>query len=496
MREVAERWAAAEPRDETPYREWGLAALARRDVGGGAARVPHRAGATSGRADALAAELAQTAIQQQDWPLALREWLAAIGRVPGYRSSAVATLGPTPEAARPELLRLLGIGPRTRRPAARGRAPRSLGRSRRRVRGAVRGAAAESLGGDRGAGGIPGSDPVADGAGRAASAGDDAGGAGRAELRSAGDPVPAGRGAGVLRCGRPERPRDACSRAWPPTPRRPGGAASSGRHHRVGVLLAEGKPEEAERRLAALARLGAAVRTRRAEPADRVGMGARADGWARRHAARRATARWTGSRCAGAWRCSGAISRLPPSCSPRRDRSRARGRRQPAARHAARTAPGGRGRYAAAAGRGAAGARAGRHRGAPSWPSSVSRASLPRRRRRRRAPAVRGYGGARRPGAPRMRSDCSAPPSSRRREVGAGGGARARPAAARDRAGGRGSAGARAPDPDAIPRVRSCRRRAARSTRPAARCPAHETAHASSRRRRRRCSASRRACGR
>jgi tetratricopeptide (TPR) repeat protein len=115
VRAVAERWASAEPREETPYREWGLAALARRDVP--EARRAFLTGRERvGRPDALAAELAQTAIQQQDWPLALREWLAAIGRVPGYRSSAVATLGPTPAAVRPELLRLLAA---ERAPAAR-----------------------------------------------------------------------------------------------------------------------------------------------------------------------------------------------------------------------------------------------------------------------------------------------------------------------------------------------------------------------------------------
>ncbi len=116
VRAVAERWSAAEPREETPYREWGLAALGRRDVAE-AQRAFLTGRERVGRPDALAAELAQAAIQQQDWPLALREWLAAMGRVPGYRSSAVATLGPAPEAVRPELLRLLAAerGPPARR---------------------------------------------------------------------------------------------------------------------------------------------------------------------------------------------------------------------------------------------------------------------------------------------------------------------------------------------------------------------------------------------
>jgi hypothetical protein len=116
VRSVAQRWSAADPRDESPYREWGLAALARRD--GSEARHAFLAGrAQLGRPDALAAELAQTAIQQQDWPGALREWLAAISRVPGYRSSAVATLGQAPEPARSELLRVLTAerGPGARR---------------------------------------------------------------------------------------------------------------------------------------------------------------------------------------------------------------------------------------------------------------------------------------------------------------------------------------------------------------------------------------------
>ena len=116
VRAVAERWATAEPHDETPYREWGLAALARRDAG--EARRAFLTGRERlGQPDALAAELAQAAVQQQDWPLALKEWLAAIARVPGYRASAVGTLGATPQAARAELLRLLGSerGPAARR---------------------------------------------------------------------------------------------------------------------------------------------------------------------------------------------------------------------------------------------------------------------------------------------------------------------------------------------------------------------------------------------
>ena len=47
IRVVAERWAAASPGDETPYREWGAAALGRRDRQGAARGLPARARATA-----------------------------------------------------------------------------------------------------------------------------------------------------------------------------------------------------------------------------------------------------------------------------------------------------------------------------------------------------------------------------------------------------------------------------------------------------------------
>jgi hypothetical protein len=56
----------------------------------------------------MAAELAQLALSESDYRTALREWLLAIRRLPGYRASAVGTLGQAPAAARPELLRELG----------------------------------------------------------------------------------------------------------------------------------------------------------------------------------------------------------------------------------------------------------------------------------------------------------------------------------------------------------------------------------------------------
>jgi Flp pilus assembly protein TadD len=106
MRAIAERWARIAPRDEAPYREWGAAALA----------VRHREGAVEAyrlgrerlaRDDVLAAEMAQLAVTDGDYATAAREWLPAVRRLPGYRVTAVATLGHAPLSKRPEILRIL-----------------------------------------------------------------------------------------------------------------------------------------------------------------------------------------------------------------------------------------------------------------------------------------------------------------------------------------------------------------------------------------------------
>jgi hypothetical protein len=107
VRAVAERWARIAPTEEAPYREWGAAELSRQNRSG--ARAAYLRGRERlGRADAMAAELAQLALSESDYRAALREWLLAIRRLPGYRASAVGTLGQAPAAARPDLLRELG----------------------------------------------------------------------------------------------------------------------------------------------------------------------------------------------------------------------------------------------------------------------------------------------------------------------------------------------------------------------------------------------------
>ena len=106
MRAVAERWARLAPGDEAPYREWGAAALTgrRRE----AALEAYRLGRERlGRSDVLAAEMAQLAVVDGDYATAAREWVPAVRRLPGYRITAVATLGHTPAFKRAEVLRIL-----------------------------------------------------------------------------------------------------------------------------------------------------------------------------------------------------------------------------------------------------------------------------------------------------------------------------------------------------------------------------------------------------
>jgi hypothetical protein len=110
VRSIAERWARIAPTEETPYREWGAAELGRQNRAGALAAYL-RGRERLGRPDALAAELAQMALADGDYQSALREWLLAVRRLPGYRATAVSTLGQTPERARPDLLRMLAQEP-------------------------------------------------------------------------------------------------------------------------------------------------------------------------------------------------------------------------------------------------------------------------------------------------------------------------------------------------------------------------------------------------
>jgi hypothetical protein len=105
VRSLAERWSKMAPTEETPYREWGAAELARQNRAG--TRAAYLAGrARLGRPDAMAAELAQLAMLEGDYPQSMREWLLAVRRLPGYRGIAVSALTQAPDRVRPELLRI------------------------------------------------------------------------------------------------------------------------------------------------------------------------------------------------------------------------------------------------------------------------------------------------------------------------------------------------------------------------------------------------------
>ncbi len=106
VRATAERWARIAPTEEAPYREWGAAELGRQNRV--AARAAYLRGRERlGRADAMAAEMAQLALSEADYSAAVREWLLAVRRLPGYRATAVATLSQAPPPARADLLRQL-----------------------------------------------------------------------------------------------------------------------------------------------------------------------------------------------------------------------------------------------------------------------------------------------------------------------------------------------------------------------------------------------------
>jgi hypothetical protein len=60
-----------------------------------------------GRPDALASDLAQLAVLEGDYATAAREWTAAVRSVPGYRAAAVSVLNRAPPGARHVLLREL-----------------------------------------------------------------------------------------------------------------------------------------------------------------------------------------------------------------------------------------------------------------------------------------------------------------------------------------------------------------------------------------------------
>lgn len=105
VRAIVDRWARLEPKSDAPYQEWGAAALAGRDRA--AAKAAYELGRQRLGGEVLAGELAQLATIDGDYDTAVREWMAAIGQVPGYRGAAASMLAQIPAPARPGVLRAL-----------------------------------------------------------------------------------------------------------------------------------------------------------------------------------------------------------------------------------------------------------------------------------------------------------------------------------------------------------------------------------------------------
>jgi len=115
-RRIAERWSLLEPGSDAPWREWGYAALARRDRH--EAKEAYLAGRQRlGRPDAMAGELAQLATVEGNFAIAAEEWRHALQENPGYRASALSLLGQVPADRRPAVLAALDgqSDPRSRR---------------------------------------------------------------------------------------------------------------------------------------------------------------------------------------------------------------------------------------------------------------------------------------------------------------------------------------------------------------------------------------------
>src|SRR6266700_3563056 len=106
---VAQRWAAAAPRDEAPYREWAIALedFHHHDAAREVLLLGRRA---VGRPAAFGIELAELYQRIGDWQGAAREWAAALAESPAQLPNAASDLGEAPEAERERVARVLTAG--------------------------------------------------------------------------------------------------------------------------------------------------------------------------------------------------------------------------------------------------------------------------------------------------------------------------------------------------------------------------------------------------
>ncbi|HEV8123776.1 MAG TPA: hypothetical protein VGP80_06030 [Gemmatimonadales bacterium] len=104
-RKVLDLWTQVQPQDEGPYREWANISLSRRDRQ--EARRTFLLARERLGPDALAAEVAQLALMDEDYGTAAREWAHAIQRLPGYRAAAINGLTGVPGRSHDALLQQL-----------------------------------------------------------------------------------------------------------------------------------------------------------------------------------------------------------------------------------------------------------------------------------------------------------------------------------------------------------------------------------------------------
>ncbi len=108
-RAVAQRWIAAAPRDEAPYREWAIALEdQRRHEAARAVLVDGRR--ALGRPEAFGIELAELAARSGEWEGAAREWAAALSGAPAQLPYAASELGEAPAPQRDRIARVLTAG--------------------------------------------------------------------------------------------------------------------------------------------------------------------------------------------------------------------------------------------------------------------------------------------------------------------------------------------------------------------------------------------------
>ncbi len=108
-RAVALRWATDVPRDEAPYREWGiaLADAHRHDAARDVLLLGRRA---VGRPAAFGIELAELDQRTGDWVGAAREWAAALAESPVQLPNAAGQLAEAPDPQRERIVRALTTG--------------------------------------------------------------------------------------------------------------------------------------------------------------------------------------------------------------------------------------------------------------------------------------------------------------------------------------------------------------------------------------------------